>query len=116
MMHPRNVFVDLPKDRRLGFSYSPSPVKEANWSAFHLLGKGTLCSGKNAHRRCGIIRRSKPSSTSVEVDCPKLVTDLVELPFALARANGRRAGNRRNRRDERDLAREFASAKRGGAH
>src|SRR6266436_9899591 len=73
MMHPRNVFVDLPKDRRPGFYYSHPPVKE---SAFHLLGKSKLCSRKNAHRRCGILRRSKPSSTSVEVHCPKLVTDL----------------------------------------
>src|SRR5262249_41358485 len=44
--------------------------------AFHLLGKSKLCSRKNADRRCGIPRRSKPSSTRVEVDCPKLVTDL----------------------------------------
>src|SRR6266478_4927248 len=76
MMHPRNVFVDLPKDRRPGFYYSHPPVKEAKWSAFHLLGKSKLCSRKNAHRRCGILRRSKPSSTSVKVDGPKLVTDL----------------------------------------
>jgi hypothetical protein len=76
MMHPRNIFVDLPKDRRPGFYYSHPPVKEAKWSAFHLLGKSKLCSRKNAHRRCGILRRSKPSGTSVKVDGPKLVTDL----------------------------------------
>src|SRR5260370_23758549 len=76
MMHRLNVFVDLPKDRRPGFYYSHPPVKEAKWSAFHLLGKSKLCSRKNAHRRCGILRRSKPSSTSVKVDCSQLVTDL----------------------------------------
>src|SRR5262245_47912005 len=78
MMHPRHVFVDLPKDRRPEVYRFRSPRGEAKGGggAFHLLGKSKLCSRKNAHRRCRILRRSKPSSTSVEVDCPKLVTDL----------------------------------------
>jgi len=77
-MHPRLVFVDLPKDRRPEVYRFRSPRGEAKGGggAFHLLGKSKLCSRKNAHRRCRILRRSKPSSTSVEVDCPKLVTDL----------------------------------------
>src|SRR5262252_137916 len=77
-MHPRLVFVDLPKDRRPEVYRFRSPRGEAKGGggAFHLLGKSKLCSRKNAHRRCGILRRSKPSSTSVEVHCPKLVTDL----------------------------------------
>jgi hypothetical protein len=78
MMHPRLVFVDLPKDCRPEVYRFCPPRGEAKGSrtAFHFLGKSKLCSGKNAHRRCGIVRRSKPSSTSVEVDCPELVTDL----------------------------------------
>src|SRR6266478_4888096 len=78
VMHPRLVFVDLPKDRRPEVYRFRSPRGEAKGGggAFHLLGKSKLCSRKNAHRRCRILRRSKPSSTSVEVDCPKLVTDL----------------------------------------
>src|SRR6266446_5208207 len=77
-MHPRLVFVDLPKDRRPEVYRFRPPRGEAKGGggAFHLLGKSKLCSRKNAHRRCGILRRSKPSSTSVEVDCSQLVTDL----------------------------------------
>jgi hypothetical protein len=77
-MHPRPVFVDLPKDRRPEVYRFRPPRREAKGGggAFHLLGKSKLSSRKNAHRRCGILRRSKPSSTSVKVNCPKLVTDL----------------------------------------
>jgi hypothetical protein len=77
-MHPRLVFVDLPKDRRPEVYRFRPPRGEAKGGGgtFHLLGKSKLCSRKNAHRRCGILRRGKPSSTSVKVDCPKLVTDL----------------------------------------
>src|SRR5215470_17897893 len=68
-MHPRHVFVDLPKDRRPEVYRFRSPRGEAKGGggAFHLLGKSKLCSRKNAHRRCRILRRSKSSSTSVEV-------------------------------------------------
>src|SRR5256884_6903261 len=78
MMHPRNVLVDLPKDRRPEVYRFRPPRGEAKGcrGAFDLLRKSKLRSRKNAHRRCGILRRSKPSSTSVEVHCPKLVTDL----------------------------------------
>src|SRR3989449_3050639 len=77
-MHPRLVFVDLPKDRRSEVYRFHPPRGEAKGGggAFHLLGKSKLSSRKNAHRRCGILGRSKPSGTRVEVDCPKLVTDL----------------------------------------
>src|SRR5438105_11979913 len=78
MMHPRNVLVDLPKDRRPKVYRFRPPRGEAKGcrGAFDLLRKSKLRSRKNAHRRCGILRRSKPSSTGVEVHCPKLVTDL----------------------------------------
>src|SRR6516164_1317790 len=78
MMHPRNVLVDLPKDRRPEVYRFRPPRGEAKGcrGAFDLLRKSKLRSRKNAHRCCGILRRSKPSSTSVEVHCPKLVTDL----------------------------------------
>src|SRR5947209_17643521 len=78
MMHPRNVFVDLPKDRRPEVYHFRRPREDTKGcrGAFDLLRKSKLRSRKNAHRRCGILRRSKPSSTSVEVHCPKLVTDL----------------------------------------
>src|SRR5438046_8560037 len=78
MMHPRNVLVDLPKDRRPEVYRFRPPRGDAKGcrGAFDLLRKSKLRSRKNAHRRCGILRRSKPSSTSVEVHCPKLVTDL----------------------------------------
>src|SRR6266436_3850845 len=78
MMHPRLVLVDLPKDcRPVVYRFRP-PRGEAKGGgvAFHLLGKSKLCSRKNADRRCGILRRSKPSGTRVEVDCPQCVTDL----------------------------------------
>jgi hypothetical protein len=81
MMHPRNVFVDLPKDRRPGFYYFHPPAEEAKWSPSYVLRKGKLRSRKNAHCRCTVIRGSKPSSTGVEVDCPKLVTDLGRPSF-----------------------------------
>src|SRR5947209_5550382 len=78
MMHPRNVLVDLPKDRRPEVYRFGLPRREAKGcrGAFDLLRKSKLRSRKNAHRRCGILRRSEPSSTGVEVHCPKLVTDL----------------------------------------
>src|SRR5205814_9196310 len=78
MMHLQNVLVDLPKDRRpevYGFRLPRGEAKGCS-GAFDLLRKSKLRSRKNAHRRCGILRRSKPSSTSVEVHCPKLVSDL----------------------------------------
>src|ERR1700748_3078403 len=58
MMHPRHVLVDLPKDRRPGFYCFHSPAKEVEGgrAAFYLLGKSKLCSRKNAHRRCTVIR------------------------------------------------------------
>jgi len=83
VMHPRLVLVDLPKDRRPEVYRFCPPRGEAKGcgGAFHLLGKRKLCSRKNAHRRCRILRRSKPSSTRVEVDCPKLVPDLSRAGF-----------------------------------
>src|SRR4029453_12487667 len=36
MMHPRDIFVDLPKDRRPGFYYFHPPAKEAKWSPFYV--------------------------------------------------------------------------------
>src|SRR5262245_736813 len=77
MMHLRHGFINLPKDRRLEvYRFCPPPGEaKGGGGAFHLLGKSKLCSRKNAHRRCGILRRSKASSTRVEVDCPQLVTD-----------------------------------------
>src|SRR5262252_6726112 len=81
MMHPRHVFVDLPKDRRTEVYCFGLAAKEAKRGAFHLLGKSKLCSRKNAHRRCGILRCGKPSCTGPEVDCRKLVTDLSRSGF-----------------------------------
>src|SRR5919197_5644080 len=78
VMHPRHVLVDLPKDRRSEVYRSSPPRGEAKGrrGTLHLLGKRKLCSGKNAYRRCGILRRSKSSSTRAEVEGPKFVTDL----------------------------------------
>jgi hypothetical protein len=83
VMHSRHVFVDLPKERRSEVYRFRPPRGEAKGcrGTLHFLGKSKLCSRKNAHRRCGILRRSKSSSTSVEVDCPKLVTDLGRSRF-----------------------------------
>src|SRR4029450_7219238 len=82
-MHSRHVFVDLPKDRRLEVYRFRPPRGEAKGcrGALHFLGKSKLCSRKNAHRRCGILRRSKPSGTSVEVAGRELVTDLGRAGF-----------------------------------
>src|SRR5262249_28709190 len=76
MMHPRHVLVDLPKDRRPELYCFGLAAKEAKRGAFHLLGKSKLCSRKNAHRCCRILRCGKPSCTGPEVDCRKLLTDL----------------------------------------
>src|SRR6516165_10426011 len=74
VMHLWYVLVDLSKDRRPG-AYC-SPAKETGRRTYHLRGKGELRSGKNADRRCGILRRGKPACTGVEVVGRKLVTDL----------------------------------------
>src|SRR6266536_5798047 len=74
VMHLWYVLVDLSKDRRPR-AYC-SPAKETGRRTYHLRGKGELRSGKNADRRCGILRRSKPTCTGVEVVGRKLVTDL----------------------------------------
>src|SRR5207245_8682668 len=68
------VLVDLSKDRRSG-AYC-SPARETGRRTYHLRGKGELRSGKNADRRCGILRRGKPTCTGDEVVGRKLVTDL----------------------------------------
>src|SRR6266705_6202391 len=68
------VLVDLAKDRRSG-AYC-SPAKETGRRTYHLRGKGELCSGKNADRRCGILRRGKPTCTGDEVVGRKLFTHL----------------------------------------
>src|SRR6516164_3088798 len=81
MMHPRHVLVDLPKDRRPEVYCFGLAAKEPKRGAFHLLGKGKLRSRKNAHRRCGVLRRGKPSCTGPEVHCRKLVTDLSRPGF-----------------------------------
>src|SRR6184192_3454572 len=74
VMHLWYVLVDLSKDRRSG-AYC-SPARETERRTYHLRGKGELCSGKNADRRCGILRRGKPTCTGDEVVGCKLVTDL----------------------------------------
>ena len=65
MMSLRYVLVDLSKDRRSG-AYC-SPAKETGRRTYHFGGKGELRSGKNADRRCGILRRRKPTCTGDEV-------------------------------------------------
>src|SRR5262249_9047713 len=67
------VFVDLSKDRRSG-AYC-SPAKETGRRTYHFRRKGELRSGKNADRRCGILRCGKPTCTGDEVVGRKLVTD-----------------------------------------
>jgi hypothetical protein len=56
MMRSRDVFVDLPKDRCVGFYYFHPPTEKAEWSPFYALRKGQLCSGKNANGCCTVIR------------------------------------------------------------
>src|SRR5215475_2683693 len=73
MMHLWYVLVDLSKDRRSG-AYC-SPAKETGRRTYHLRGKGELRSGKDADRRCGILRCGKPTCTGVEIAGRKLVTD-----------------------------------------
>jgi hypothetical protein len=48
---------------------------------FHILGESKLCSRKDAHCYCGILRGGKPSCTGVEVAGRKLVTDLSRPGF-----------------------------------
>src|SRR5262249_58763014 len=81
MMHPRHVLFDFPKDRPPEVYCFGLAAKEAKRGPFHHLGKSKLCSRKNAHRHCGILRCSKPSCTGPKVDCLKLVTDLSRPGF-----------------------------------
>src|SRR5215467_4409284 len=73
VMHLWYVLIDLSKDRRSG-AYC-SPAKETGRRTYHLRGKGELRSGKNADRRCRILRCGKPTCTGVEIAGRKLVTD-----------------------------------------
>src|SRR5258708_30255874 len=73
VVHLWHVLVDLPKDRRPRAYCSRLPATE---TGPHLRGRGELRSGKNADRRCGILRRGKPTCTGVEVAGRKLVTHL----------------------------------------
>src|SRR6516164_6999511 len=75
VMHQWYVLVDLSKDRRPGAYCSRLPAKDTG-RIYHLGGKGELRSGKNADRRCRILRCGKPTCTGVEVAGRKLVTDL----------------------------------------
>src|SRR2546430_11455299 len=70
MMSLRYVLVDLSKDRRSG-AYR-SPAKKTGRRTYHLGGKGELRSGKNADRRCGILRRGKPHVPGVQVEVVSL--------------------------------------------
>src|SRR6516162_763389 len=75
VMHLWCVLVDLSKDRRPGAYCSRLPAIDTG-RIYHLGGKGELRSGKNADRRCGILRCGKPTCTGVKVAGRKLVTDL----------------------------------------
>src|SRR5215831_11929155 len=75
VMHLWYVLVDLSKDRRPGAYCYRLPAIDTG-RIYHLGGKGELRSGKNADRRCGILRCGKPTCTGVEVAGRKLVTDL----------------------------------------
>src|SRR6516225_8213738 len=75
VMHLWYVLVDLSKDRGPGAYCSRLPAIDTG-RIYHLGGKGELRSGKNADRRCGILRCGKPTCTGVEVAGRKLVTDL----------------------------------------
>src|SRR4029453_7871747 len=59
VMHLWYVLVDLSKDRRPGAYCSRLPAIDTG-RTYHLRGKGELRSGKNADRRCGILRRGNP--------------------------------------------------------
>jgi hypothetical protein len=83
VMHLWYVLVDLSKDRRSG-AYC-SPAKETGRRTYHLRGKGELRSGKNADRRCGILRRGKPTCTGDEVVGRKLVTTFAGRDLTLCR-------------------------------
>src|SRR5947208_9586225 len=63
VMHLWYVLVNLSKDRRSG-AYC-TPAKETGRRTYHFRGKGEIRSGKNADRRCGIRRFSKPQCTGV---------------------------------------------------
>src|SRR5262249_241847 len=71
----------LPKDRRPEVYCFALAAKEAKRGTFHLLGKSKLCSRKNAHRHCGILRCGKSSCTGPKVDCRKVVTGLSRPGF-----------------------------------
>src|SRR5262245_2291713 len=87
VMHLWYVLVDLSKDRRPGAYCSRLPAIDTG-RTYHLRGKGELRSGKNADRRCGILRRGKPTCTGVEVAGRKLVTALCGACFAVCKTEG----------------------------
>jgi hypothetical protein len=63
MMSVCFVLVDLPKDGRQVIEHLPLPPSIAPYRT----GEGKLRSGKNANRRVGIFRGSKPDCTGIEV-------------------------------------------------
>src|SRR5262249_15691237 len=85
------VLVDLSKDRRPGAYCSRLPAIDTG-RIYHLRGKGELHSGKNADRRCGILRCGKPTCTGIEVASRKLVTDLAGRDLTWCRLKSHMAG------------------------
>jgi hypothetical protein len=67
MMRSRVVLVDLPKDGRRVFDHSRLPRKQTASAAPYRSREGKFCSRKNANRRLGIFRRSKPDCAGIEV-------------------------------------------------
>jgi hypothetical protein len=65
MMRSRVVLVDLPKDGRRVFDHSRLPRKQTASAAPYRSREGKFCSRKNANRRLGIFRRSKPDLASI---------------------------------------------------
>jgi len=67
MMSSRVVLVDLPKDGRRVFDHARLPRKQTAFAAPYRSREGKFCSRKNANRRLGIFRRSKPDCAGIKM-------------------------------------------------
>jgi hypothetical protein len=76
MMRSRVVLVDLPEDGRRVINCTRFPAEQTARPTTYLSGKGEFRSWKNTNCCVGILRRSEPSSASIEVVGCQFVTNL----------------------------------------
>ena len=85
MMRSRVVLVDLPKDGRRVFDHPRLPRKQTASAAPYRSREGKFCSRKNANRRLGIFRRSKPDCTGIELPGSQFLANFGSTDFTFCK-------------------------------